>query len=131
MENQAVLFSIARLFDEAGSILLTAADNLDGDAAALADTLTEDSVLVHMSGHTQPRAAWLEEVERGSMAYHRIEVVGMEVATEGGEAVVTARTRTEATIWGSRATWPLQLVSRLRHMPDGAWRIARSVASTW
>lgn len=32
MENQAVLFSIARLFDEAGSILLTAADNLDGDA---------------------------------------------------------------------------------------------------
>lgn len=32
MENQAVLFSIAKLFDEAGSILLTAADNLDGDA---------------------------------------------------------------------------------------------------
>lgn len=32
MENQAVLFSIARLFDEADSILLTAADNLDGDA---------------------------------------------------------------------------------------------------
>lgn len=32
MENQAVLFSIAKLFDEAGSILLTAAENLDGDA---------------------------------------------------------------------------------------------------
>lgn len=32
MENQAVLFSIVKLFDEADSILLTAADNLDGDA---------------------------------------------------------------------------------------------------
>lgn len=32
MENQAVLSSISRLFDEAGSILLTAAENLDGDA---------------------------------------------------------------------------------------------------
>lgn len=32
MENQAALFSVANAFDQADSILLTAAENLDGDA---------------------------------------------------------------------------------------------------
>lgn len=32
MENQAVLFTVANLFDKADTILLTAAENLDGDA---------------------------------------------------------------------------------------------------
>jgi hypothetical protein len=46
------------------------------------------------------------------------------------EPVLTARTRTDATIWGGRGVWPLQLQIHFVHH-GGRWVAARTVASTW
>ncbi|WP_161958232.1 hypothetical protein [Arthrobacter sp. H-02-3] len=43
---------------------------------------------------------------------------------------LTARTLTDATIWGSRSTWHLTLRSWFEPHGDD-WVIARTVASTW
>jgi hypothetical protein len=59
-----------------------------------------------------------------------MEDVDVSVDVSGDAPVVTARTRTAATIWGATGTWPLQL--RITFEPAGSsWVAAGTVASTW
>lgn len=109
---------------------------VDGDAAALAELLTDDFTLRHMTGYEQTRTEWLQDVDSGDMTYHAMQVVA--VATDAGPLTASsssaplliARTQTTATIWGSHGTWPLQL--HITYAVDGAgWLAQRTVASTW
>ena len=101
-----------------------------GDADALGALLAGDFTLVHMTGYRQPRAEWLADVRSGAMTYHSMEDVDVDVDVSGDAPVVTARTRTAATIWGASGTWPLQL--RISFVHEGtAWVAAGTVASTW
>lgn len=100
-----------------------------GDLAELDSILAEDFTLTHMTGYVQSRSEWLDAIESGEMQYHRMETV----ATLGADATVpelTARTLTDATIWGSGATWHLTLRSWFEPRGDG-WVISRTLASTW
>ena len=99
-----------------------------GDVAELASILTDDFTLTHMTGYVQSKAEWLDDIDSGQMQYHRMETVQAIVSTEG--PALTARTLTDATIWGSRGTWRLTLQSWFEPRGDG-WVIGRTVASTW
>jgi hypothetical protein len=101
-----------------------------GDAEALGNLLSGDFTLTHMTGYLQPKAEWLADVRSGEMTYHAMEDVDLSLDLASGVPVLTARTRTDATIWGSRGTWPLALVIRFRH-EGGVWLASSSVASTW
>ncbi|PNH78706.1 nuclear transport factor 2 family protein [Arthrobacter sp. AFG20] len=101
-----------------------------GDVAELDGILSEDFTLTHMTGYVQSMAEWLEAIESGQMRYHRIETVEATLSTEGTVTALTARTRTDATIWGSRATWRLTLHSLFEPHGDD-WVITGTVASTW
>jgi ketosteroid isomerase-like protein len=101
-----------------------------GDADALGALLADDFTLVHMTGYRQPRAEWLADVRSGAMTYHSMEDVDVSVDVSGDAPVVTARTRTEATIWGTSGTWPLQLRISFAH-EGSAWVAVGTVASTW
>ena len=101
-----------------------------GDADALGALLSDGFVLVHMTGYRQSKDEWLADVRSGAMAYHAMEDVEVSVDASSGVPVLTARTRTAATIWGASGTWPLQL--RISFTHDGtAWVAAGTVASTW
>ncbi|SDF08298.1 protein of unknown function [Blastococcus fimeti] len=101
-----------------------------GDADALDGLLAADFTLVHMTGYRQSKAEWLADVRSGAMTYSSMEDVDVSVDVSGDAPVVTARTRTAATIWGASGTWPLQL--RISFVHDGsAWVAAGTVASTW
>ena len=101
-----------------------------GNADALGALLADDFTLVHMTGYRQPKAEWLADVRSGAMTYHSMEDVDVSVDVSGEAPVVTARTRTEATIWGGYGIWPLRL--RISFAHDGtAWVAAGTVASTW
>ena len=101
-----------------------------GDADALGALLADGYTLTHMSGFRQRKAEWLADVRSGEMTYHAIEDVEVSVDLDGDVPVVTARTRTEATIWGSHGTWPLQLRTRFVDV-GGSWLALDTVASTW
>lgn len=101
-----------------------------GDASALAELLTEDFMLTRMTGYEQTRREWLTQVASGEMTYHRITDVDLTVGGEATEPVLTARTRTDATIWGGRGTRPLQLEIHFTH-DAGRWLAAYTIASTW
>lgn len=102
-----------------------------GDADALAEQLADGFTLTHMTGYVQSRREWLDQVASGEMIYHSMANVAITVMdAETPETVLTARTRTDATIWGSRGLWPLRLEIHFVH--DGStWVAARTMASTW
>src|SRR3954454_16108731 len=101
-----------------------------GDADALGALLADDFTLVHMTGYRQPKAEWLADGPAGAMTYHSMEDVDVAVDVSGEAPVVTARTRTAATIWGASGTWPLRL--RISFAHDGtSWVATGTVATTW
>jgi hypothetical protein len=93
-----------------------------GDADALGALLAPGFTLTHMTGYRQPGA--------GAMAYHVIEDVEVVVHVDDTAPVLTVRSRTEATIWGTHGRWPLRLRIRFTRV-GGSWLASDTVASTW
>jgi hypothetical protein len=100
------------------------------DVAELDSILADEFTLTYMTGYVQSKSEWLDAIETGRMQYHRMETVEATFSTEGTVTALTARTLTDATIWGSRATWRLTLCSWFEPHGDD-WVITRTVASTW
>jgi len=101
---------------------------VDGDADALGALLADGFTLTHMTGYRQSKAEWLADVRSGEMTYHAMEEVEVSIDTSGRFPVLTARTSTEAIIWGGSGTWPLQL--RMEFTFDGTtWLAEHTVAS--
>jgi hypothetical protein len=101
-----------------------------GDAEALGALLDDGFTLTHMTGYVQPKAEWLADVRSGEMRYHAVHDVDVRVDIDTDAPILIARSRTEATIWGSHGTWPLQL--RIRYSAiGGSWLASETVASTW
>ena len=101
-----------------------------GDVDALGALLADGCTLTHMTGYRQPKEEWLADVGSGRMTYHAMEDVEVSIDVSDGLPVLTARTRTEATIWGAHGTWPLQL--RIQFTFEcTAWLADDAVASVW
>jgi hypothetical protein len=76
----------------------------------------------------QPKAEWLTERRAGRFRYHRIEEGSCMVDLTGGSARLVGRFVVDATVYGSRATWRLQLASA--HVRQGGtWKSTGSVAT--
>jgi hypothetical protein len=103
---------------------------LAADTAKLDDLLAGGFTLTHMTGYVQSKAEWLAAIASGEMQYHRMETLETTSSPEGSPPGLTARTLTDATIWGSRATWRLTLQSHFECRNDECV-ITGIVASTW
>ncbi|MDT0568478.1 nuclear transport factor 2 family protein [Streptomyces sp. DSM 3412] len=102
----------------------------EGDTAALDDLLDDDFTLTHMTGYVQPKAEWLAEMRQGRFVYHTIDEKKTTLDIEGDTARLVARTVTDATVYGNRADWRLQLTTDYAHKGD-TWATVRTVATTW
>ena len=101
------------------------------DTVALGRLLTDDSVLVHMTGHRQSRKEYLSEIASGVLNYYNVETDSLEITVDGESARMVGRSRVNAAVYGGgRHTWRLQMDSQLRK-ENGVWRIACSRASTY
>ncbi|PHP53295.1 nuclear transport factor 2 family protein [Actinomyces ruminis] len=94
------------------------------DTAAIDALLTEDCVLTHMTGYPQPKVEWLSDIRDGTLTYHSSQFVSAEPDTIDAFPVVRGRSRTNATVWGVRGTWNLQIVGYV--VPDPAASTARN-----
>ncbi|MEX0153758.1 nuclear transport factor 2 family protein [Microbacterium sp. LMI1-1-1.1] len=103
---------------------------VSADVGTLRDLLAAEFTLTHMTGYRQPKTEWLDDIATGRMVYHSIH--NMEITTDisTGQATLTARSHTHATIWGADGTWPLQLRIDYSRTRTG-WTATHTVASTW
>ena len=66
----------------------------------------DDLVLVHMSGATQSKASWLQDIADETMRYYKIDVTKFDCSVEGDRAIVKATNVIEARIWESHSPVP-------------------------
>ena len=107
---------IGRFLDEWNNAMVAA------DTVRLGAMMDDNIVLRHMSGMTQTKGEWLEEVASGSMRYHKIKKRDVKVTPEadGGRATVSFTSVITATIWGSHGTWSLHGTMLLERR-NGNW----------
>lgn len=104
---------------------------IEGDTTALDGLLAEDFTLTHMTGYVQPKAEWLAQMRQGRFVYHSIEEKDTAFdVDDDGTARSTARTLTDATVYGTRANWRLRLATDYARQDD-VWVARRTVATTW
>lgn len=101
------------------------------DTVALGNILSEDSVLVHMTGHRQSRKEYLSEIASGTLNYYSVNTDSLEITVNGDTARMRGRSRVSAAVYGGGLhTWRLQMDSELRKL-GGEWKITRSKASMY
>jgi len=84
------------------------------DTVRLGAMMDDNIILRHITGMTQTKREWLEEVASGSMKYHKIEKRDVVVTSNSdGSASVSFTSVITATIWGSYGTWTLSGTMRL------------------
>ncbi|MFD3375744.1 MULTISPECIES: nuclear transport factor 2 family protein [unclassified Streptomyces] len=103
---------------------------LDGDTHALDNLLAEGCTLTHMTGYVQPKEEWLSQMRAGWFLYHGIEEKSVTVEIDGATAHVSGRFVTDATVYGTRANWRLEMTMDYAHEED-TWSVVRSAAETW
>ena len=103
---------------------------VQGRTDRLEELLDDGFVLVHITGYVQSKAEWLAQIDSGEMTYHGIREQSVKVEVHGDTAVLVARNLVDATIWGSRATWPLEMTTPFAKQ-EGRWRPTRSRAITY
>jgi hypothetical protein len=103
---------------------------LEQDADLLDDLLDDDFALEHMTGYVQPKREWLQHIASGRMRYHSAQEGSTDVTITEDSAVLVGRSRVDATIWGGRGTWNLQLTTRYERRDD-QWLAMDTVATTY
>ncbi len=101
------------------------------DSATLARVMSDDFVLIHMTGMRQSKKQYVDAILDGTLNYYSATTENLDIEVDGDEAVLTGRSRVTAAVFGGgRHTWPLLLRFRLRREAD-EWKFTESSASTY
>ena len=101
------------------------------DETLLREVLDDSFVLVHMTGMRQSKGDFIEAVLNGTLNYYSAEHEDLPVEINGDAAVLTGQSYVAAAVFGGgRSNWRLQQKCSMKKI-DGAWKITRSVASTY
>jgi hypothetical protein len=103
---------------------------VQGDTEALGELLAEGFTLTHMTGYVQPKEEWLAEMREGQFVYHTAQERETSLQLEGDRGRLVGKILTDATVYGGRTAWRLQLAVDFARTPAG-WLAARTEASTW
>lgn len=80
---------------------------IDRDVETLGCLMADDLILVHITGATQTKQEWLDEITAETMRYYNIERENLSIEVVEGHAVARYTSVIDARIWGSRGTWRL------------------------
>lgn len=104
---------------------------IDKNIEGLRDMMTDDYVLVHMTGVNQSAKMFLQGLLDGTFNYYSAEHDGIEVTVAGETATMTGKSRVSAAVYGGgKHTWRLQGDFTLKK-ENGRWKFISSKASTY
>lgn len=101
------------------------------DVVTLDSIMSDNAVLVHMTGVRQPKQQYLNEIKNGTLNYYSVEDDELDIELSGNKASMTGRSRVTAAVYGGgKHTWRLQIKSSLIK-ENGRWLLVESRASTY
>jgi hypothetical protein len=103
---------------------------LDGNSGKLSSFFSDDFTLIHMTGKVQSKKEWLKDIDAKWMAYHSRKEVSNRIEFSNEGATLTGWDRVDATIYGGRGTWNLQLTVQFIKV-YGSWIAQKMEATTF
>lgn len=125
MENSSDKEQILQSYKEMYSYMVSK------DTAKLSKLMTDDFVLIHMTGMRQDKETYLRCIADGTLNYYSATHEDLEVSFQGEKAILTGRSKVTAAVFGGgRNTWKLQL--KFWYIKkNGKWLQYQSQASTY
>lgn len=105
-------------------------DKVSKNTESLDKYLGDNFYLIHMTGYKQPKKEWLEQVDNEQMRYFSSKEENISYSVDGNKAILVGQNRVDARIYGSRHTWPLQLMFNYEKVND-KWIITLITATTY
>jgi ketosteroid isomerase-like protein len=88
-------------------------------------------VLVHMTGMTQDKKAYIRAIMDGTLNYYSAQTEDLQIDVRDDTAAITGKSRVTAAVFGGgKHTWRLKLSFSARKI-DHEWKLTRSEAATY
>ena len=105
--------------------------SINKDLDKLDEILSDDYILVHMTGMKQSKEDYIESVKSGELAYYESNHESIEVNINGEEATIIGKTKTLASPFGSsKSWWNLRQDLKAKKI-NGKWMLTFSKASSY
>ncbi len=105
--------------------------SINKDLDKLNEILSDDYVLVHMTGMKQTKEDYIKSVETGELSYYESKHESIEVNIDGNTATIVGKTKTLASPFGSsKSWWRLRQDLKVKKVDD-KWILTYSKASTY
>ena len=105
--------------------------SINKDLIKLGEILSDDYVLVHMTGMKQTKEDYLESVKSGELSYFESKHESIDVNVNGDDATIIGKTKTLASPFGtSKSWWNLRQDLKAKKI-DGKWILMYSKASSY
>ncbi len=105
--------------------------SINKDLDKLNDLLSDDYVLIHMTGMKQSKEDYTISVNKGELKYFDSIHESIEVKIEGNKAFVIGKTKTLASPFGMSTSWWRLRQDLVLEKRNGKWLIVKSQASTY
>lgn len=70
---------------------------------------TEEKTFTHMSGKTQSREEYFEEIRNGTLNYYRYQIRNLNITVQEETALLSADVTLTAKVYGMRGSWTLHV----------------------
>ena len=105
--------------------------SINKDLIKLDEILSDDYVLVHMTGMKQTKEDYLDSVKSGELSYFESKHESIDVNVNGDDATIIGKTKTLASPFGtSKSWWNLRQDLKAKKI-DGKWILMYSKASSY
>lgn len=105
--------------------------SINKDLDKLNEILSDDYILVHMTGMKQSKEDYIESVKSGELAYYESNHESIEININGEEATIIGKTKTLASPFGSsKSWWNLRQDLKAKKI-NGKWMLTFSKASSY
>ena len=105
--------------------------SINKDLIKLGEILSDDYVLVHMTGMKQTKEDYLDSVKSGELSYFESKHESIDVNVNGDDATIIGKTKTLASPFGtSKLWWNLRQDLKAKKI-DGKWILMYSKASSY
>ncbi len=93
---------------------------IDKDIDTLDRLALPNTTFTHMSGKTQTKSEYFEEIKNGTLNYFKSEIENPTITINGNEAILKAEVTLTARVYGASGSWTLPVNTHFEKI-DGTW----------
>ncbi len=105
--------------------------SIQKDIKKLNDILSDDYLLIHMTGMNQKKQDYIQSVRNGDLKYYKSIHENIDIKINGNKAYVIGKTKTLAAPFGSSKSWWNLRQDLILEKVNDKWIIKQSKASMY